>query len=83
MSKDNKIFAFLGAMLCIAVFWIIIAGYRSVTRDQEQWYAERKALLEKIHKCIDLGGYPVTLETYVKGAGEGHVCIKSVEVIVV
>lgn len=34
-----------------------------------------------IERCLDSGGYPVTLRTYIKGVGKGDVCIKSVELV--
>lgn len=81
MMNEGKVFIAVITVIGLGLIWLVVAGYRSVAAEQEKWAVERKLRLEFIHKCIDLGGYPVQLETYVKGVGEGHVCIKSVETI--
>ena len=67
-------FASIMTIIVVLMFTMIYAGYQSTSRDM----AEHKAF--KI-ACIDAGGYPVTPFEYVKGHGEGYLCINPSAII--
>lgn len=65
-------------LAAIGVGFIYISGIIAVIVADDN---RKRSEEDSIVRCIDSGGYPVTLRTHVKGIGKGNVCIKSVELV--
>ena len=72
-AADYAFFSFI-FLACAFVAWIVVSAEQS-TRTQ---YNEKKAYKAK---CIDAGGVPTAPFDYVKGHGEGYLCINPSAII--
>lgn len=73
MWSEVAFASFIVLSTCLLIF-IFISGYASVSKQME----EHKAFKEK---CIDAGGAPVSPFDYIKGHGEGYLCINPSAII--
>ena len=71
----NDIWSF--GMLCVLALGLFVMLYKVITISNRQM-DERKTFKEA---CIDAGGYPVSTFDYVKGHGEGFLCINPSAII--
>ena len=73
----DKYWWVIPAVLIVACF-VAVAG---INQAAKQMADEARIRREWIHKCIDAGGVPVDVLTYVKGIGQGERCVKSVDIV--
>lgn len=73
----DKYWWVIPAVLAIACF-VVVAG---INQAANQMADEARTRREWTHKCIDAGGVPVDVLTYVRGIGQGERCVKPVEII--
>lgn len=74
MDKYWWVIPTLFAMLILSV----VVG---IIHASNQMAETGKTHREWTHKCIDAGGVPVDVLTYVKGIGQGERCVKPVEIV--
>ena len=65
------------AYIVSVILFVILFLYWAIT-DSNEWMAHRKAFKES---CIDAGGYAVEPFDYVKGHGDGFLCINPSAII--
>ncbi len=65
-------------IICIvfAVIGLLFYGIHTTATNQAK---VAQAWRDWSHKCIEAGGVPATVNSYVKGIGEGEMCVKIAE----